>query len=100
MDNNLGNVVSVTDLVSDGFSFPRGLTEFNGQLYFAASDEQNDREIYVTDGTSEGTNLITDIMSDGSYSSPRDFTELNDLLYFIAGEPEIGNEIWVTDGTT
>ena len=85
-------------------SRPYELTEFNGKLYFTANDGESGRELYVSDGTAEGTQLVADINPDiGSYPSgshPSYFTELNGKLYFTANDGEHGNELWVTDGTT
>ena len=84
---------------------PFNLTEFNGKLYFTANDGENGRELWVSDGTAEGTELLVDIRpgSDGysySYSSNADnLTEFNDKLYFTANDGENGNELWVSDGT-
>ena len=73
-------------------SFPEDFTEFNNKLYFTAADDKNGKELWVTDGTAENTQLLKDI-------APADLTELNGKLYFSAGD-ETGNELWVTDGTT
>ena len=90
-------------------SFPSGFTEFNDKLYFSAFDNENGDELWVSDGTSSGTQLLVDIRPSrryfysGSYavsSSPYDLTEFNDKLYFSANDGENGQELWVTDGTS
>ena len=89
-------------------SNPQNLTEINGKIYFSAETEDGGNELWVTDGTVEGTNLIKDINPGrfstpvGSYpfdSNPSDFTELNGKVYFTA-RTEDGRELWVTDGTS
>ena len=87
-------------------SFARYFIEFNGKLYFTANDGENGQELWVSDGTTEGTTLVADIrtvISNYGYSFgsfPRNFTEFNGKLYFNAGNDEVGRELWVTDGTT
>jgi ELWxxDGT repeat protein len=88
----------------NGNSFPQQLVELNGKLYFAATDNVNGAELWVTDGTTAGTQLLTDI-NPGGYSSlflftALNFTELNGKLYFAANDGANGSELWVTDGTT
>ena len=86
-------------------SYPNGFTEFNDKLYFSANDGETGRELWVSDGTAEGTQLLVDInpgTSNYGYpnsSSPNGFTEFNDKLYFTANDGENGNELWVSDGT-
>jgi ELWxxDGT repeat protein len=87
-----------------GFSYgsnPSNLVEFNDQLYFSAEDGENGNELFVSDGTAEGTELLADINpGENTYgSSPSDFVEFNDQLYFSADDGEHGDELFVTDGT-
>ena len=83
-----------------GASYPKYLIESNDQLYFTADDNENGRELWVSDGTSEGTQLVKDINFGTGGSSPSGFTEFNDKLYFRAEDSENGIELWVSDGTT
>ena len=93
----------------DTSSSPSDFAEFDGKLYFSANDGSTGAELWVSDGTTEGTQLVKDInpeIFDNGYirapegSSIRDFTEFNDRLYFVADTQETGAELWVTDGTT
>ncbi len=81
-------------------SFPYGFAKFNGKLYFRARDGENGDELWVTDGTTEGTTLVADINPGSSSSVPSDLAELDGKLYFRANDGENGSELWVSDGTT
>ena len=118
MDNNLGQAVLVKDInpnINSGYYSPypgsssvSNFTEFNDRLYFTANDGENGNELWITDGTSEGTNLLSDINPNngsGNYfyagsSYASNFIEFNDRLYFTANDGENGNELWVSDGTS
>ena len=112
MDINSSQIILVKDInsstegndpYSSNDSSPENLTEFNNLLFFSANDGKNDEELWVTDGTTEGTRLLKDISpgSDTSYSIYyRNLPKLNDRLYFSANDGENGEELWVTDGTT
>ena len=113
MQNNLGQVVLVKDInpninedSTPQSSFPYKLTELNGQLYFSANDGENGRELWKSDGTTEGTNLVKDINPDESDDAylydiyPYEFVEFDDKLYFSDRTEENGTELWVSDGTT
>ena len=93
----------------DGFAYSSnafGFTEFNDKLFFSADDGENGKELWVSDGTPGGTQLLVDInpttsgdgFANSSFASG--FTEFNDKLFFTADDGENGNELWVSDGTT
>jgi ELWxxDGT repeat protein len=80
-------------------SFPQGLKEFRGALYFMANDGTNGYELWKHDPM--GTVLLTDIdpgdLTSSSY--PKAFTPFHDALYFVATSAGTGYELWRTDGT-
>ena len=93
MDNNLGQVVLVKDIRPDALSdyyfgnsyYPNFLTEFNDRLYFVVEDGENGNELWVSDGTNGGTQLLVDIYPGFFGSYPGKFTsfiEFNNKLYF------------------
>ena len=69
-------------------------TKFNDKLYFTADDGKNGNEIWVTDGTAEGTKLFADITDGSSSSEPRFLTVFNHELFFTANNGETGNELF------
>ena len=90
-------------------STPDNFVIFDDKLFFTADDGSVGRELWVTDGTTEGTRLVKDIdpsvstFSSGDLPQSSDisnFVEFNNRLYFSAKTEEIGRELWVTDGTT
>lgn len=75
-----------------------GFVVLGDSLLFSANDEIHGRELWVTNGTSEGTRLLCDINPDaGSGSSPEywTFEEYHGRLHFVAA-----GQHWVTDGST
>ena len=68
-------------------------------MYFEAQNGTSGSELWVTDGTTAGTQLVKDIEPNGD-SIPAGFVELNGNLYFFARNPENGRRsLWITDGT-
>ncbi|MFE8595550.1 ELWxxDGT repeat protein [Archangium violaceum] len=68
-------------------------------LYFTANDEVHGFELWKTDGTTEGTMLVKDIIPGEGDSVPRDFFLLDETLYFTANDGMHGRELWKSDGT-
>ena len=105
MDNNLGQVVFVKNINQTSRSIPDDFQEFDGKLYFTAFTEETGTELWVSDGTTEGTQLFTDIFpvvsSDGrgQGSYPSDLIVFNDKLYFSAYGGDNSSGLWVSDGT-
>ena len=78
--------------------------ELNGQFVFITNDLTHGQELWITDGTSVGTNLLKDINTDINYnlgaSQIRELVKSNGKVFFTADNPTYGRELWVTDGTT
>ncbi len=76
----------------------------NGHFFFRGFDPDTGEEMYVSDGTAEGTGLLMDINEGWLDTNPTNFTVMNDILYFIGNSIQDGQfdeelEIWATDGT-
>jgi len=80
-------------------SNPVRFTLANGKVFFDANDGVHGYELWVTDGTVGGTQLVSDIWPGTSGSSPNFLTAFNNKLYFAADDSVHGNELWVSDGT-
>ncbi|MGB0165509.1 MAG: ELWxxDGT repeat protein, partial [Luteibaculum sp.] len=79
---------------------------FNDLLFFNGSPANNsgNSELWVSDGTPEGTREFMDINQVSRYgwmpeSDPRNFFKWGDRFVFKAREDEFGWELWISDGT-
>lgn len=88
-------------------SNPTQLTAVGGTLYFTARDGENGFELWKSDGTAEGTELVRDIdprvdeeNSTPESSNPANLTDVDGVLFFSADDGENGEELWMSDGTT
>ncbi|QGJ71517.1 Hypothetical protein PBC10988_32240 [Planctomycetales bacterium 10988] len=82
-----------------GSSNPEDFTEVHDRIFFTAQHDTYGRELWATDGTSAGTQLVKDINLLG-HSNPDDLVNVNGTLFFTAdsGFPH-GRELWMSDGT-
>jgi ELWxxDGT repeat protein len=89
---------------------PEGLTAFQGKVVFFESDGVHGRELWVSDGTKEGTHMVKDINPGLADSEPQFFSYpgapatsplvvAGNSLYFAADDGKDGVELWKTDGT-
>ncbi len=107
-DGTAAGTVLVKDAaVGTGSSFPASLTEVNGKLFFTAfgatpsgkSTVSQGQELWVTDGTTQGTFLVKDIAAGTASSEPSMLTNLDGTLYFAAREQPGSQVLWKSDGT-
>lgn len=81
-------------------SFISAMTAFNGSVYFAASSGSEGNELWKSDGTPAGTQLVKDIWPEyGMSSNPSKLTVSNGKLFFSASTDQDGPNLWKTDGT-
>jgi ELWxxDGT repeat protein len=73
----------------------------SGTIYFRGlSRLGNGYELFKTDGTTAGTQLIKDINPGSANSNPALLTNVNGVLYFRAETNSTLWEVWKSDGTT
>ena len=83
-------------------------------MYFSADDGEHGEELWISDGTMDGTRLVKDVNTLATCdewtgvpgwgslpcsSEPTYLTELNGFVYFAATNGDIGRELWKSDGT-
>ena len=78
---------------------PRYLTSIDGTLFFSANDGTHGSELWKSDGTAAGTELVADIHLGRYASYPKSLTNVNGTLFFIANDGTHGRELWKSDGT-
>lgn len=73
----------------------------NNAVFFAYRHDPifEGTELWVTNGTSEGTNLLKDIYPGPSGSESKHHIKFNNKLLFTADNGTHGSELWITDGT-
>jgi len=71
----------------------------NNHAYFVAEDGTHGRELWRTDGTASGTQMVKDLFPGKQASSPQFLTSCNSLLFFVAHVND-STGVFVTDGTS
>ncbi len=104
-DGTPTNTTMLTTLFTNtGYERGLSMTAFNENLYFSIKTSATGHEIWRSDGTVAGTEILADINpGSGNAINSRSgvyFIHYNDLLYFKADDGARGEELWQTDGTT
>jgi ELWxxDGT repeat protein len=110
-DGTPGGTALVQDVdAGSASSAPGGLTRVSGvpfatgQLFFAATDPTDGRELWKRDGS--GATLVKNIRAGSASSDPSNLTAAAGAfpsagtLYFTADDGVNGVELWKSDGTT
>ena len=75
------------------------ITESRSGAYFRATNGVNGTELWFTDGTEQGTYMVSDIYPGASESTPSSLMTIADVVYFSANNGVNGTELWRSDGT-
>lgn len=93
----------ISSILQTGSGFP-GDTQFSSvygeHLFFRSFTESNGQEVWITDGTTAGTMLYSDITADYGSSNPYQLIESNGFLYVTGQSEDIGREWFVSQFNT
>jgi ELWxxDGT repeat protein len=119
-DGTTGGTQIVKELVSGGvggfqssaqfgyYNYPFTVVWQTGNtFYFVAADyvsapggpQIDNFELWKSDGTSAGTEMVKDIEPGNTSSALQDFHDVNGTLYFTANTTSSGRELWKSDGS-
>jgi ELWxxDGT repeat protein len=91
---------------ASGCSASFEMTLYNNKVYFQADNGNMaiGRELWSSDGSVDGTQMLKDINAGSNYSDAKFFSELNGKLYFWAmkntSPVSTVYQLWMTDGTS
>jgi ELWxxDGT repeat protein len=74
------------------------LTPYNGELYFIGNDGSHGEQLWATNGTTAGTQMLTSVNTGSGGLALSDLTACNGKLYFLAADGGFGTQLWVTNG--
>lgn len=73
---------------------------YNNKLYFVADNGSNGYELWMTDGSSAGTQMVKEIRTGTGNTYIGNMQVFNNKLYFGAMDASGKRELWETDGTS
>ena len=76
-------------------SYPRWLTPFDEKIFFSAVDNGGEIELWATDGSEAGTNLVSNLAGIQS-GNPKELSAGRYVLTYSAFTPTNGRELWFT----
>ncbi len=79
---------------------PFNMITFNNKVYFTASDDTHGAELFSSDGTAPGTQIVKDLQPGPEGSVPQQSVIFNGNLYFSCyiGNAAVG--LWKSDGSS
>ncbi|WP_273447863.1 T9SS type A sorting domain-containing protein [Neolewinella agarilytica] len=78
-------------------SFPRELTLLSGSLFFTAEASDGNRDLYVSDGSTDGTVSVRSISNSQTAFAPSSLYTHDGFLYFSARDTLYGQELFRFD---
>jgi ELWxxDGT repeat protein len=82
-------------------SYPQRFTDVQGLPFFDADDGVHGQELWLSDGTAAGTQLVRDVYPGRNIlDRPLPLASLGGRLLFAANDGVHGEELWISDGTS
>lgn len=78
---------------------PQMMRAHSGKLFFVANDGTHGEELWVSDGTSGGTHLVSDLSPNGGSSGVSNLTSFGTYVYFI-GKSSGGFNLYRADANS
>jgi ELWxxDGT repeat protein/cysteine-rich repeat protein len=82
-----------------GCFYPEEIVALGDRLIFSCRDYPHGKELWTSDGSAAGTQLVKDISTSGD-GNPRQLTVVGNQVYFYANDGHSGWELWRSDGTS
>jgi ELWxxDGT repeat protein len=95
----------VEDINTDGSeqqvasSSPMQLTPLGGKVVFVAGEPGTGREVWASDGTGAGTELLADAVPGHDSQQLQFFGPVRNVLFWVSQFDSTGQGLWRTDGT-
>ncbi len=104
-DGTTAGTNMVINLRADGGAImysgaPFNFITYNNKVYFTASDDTHGAELFSSDGTAAGTQLVKDMQPGAEGSVPQQSVIYNGNLYFSCYNGSTATGLWKSDGTT
>ncbi len=90
---------SEVTLIKNQFYEIKDLVATDELMYFIAFSNNYEYELWKSDGTAEGTEVIGDFFPFSKLINISNLKVLNNKVVYQVYEEETGNELWVSDGT-
>jgi len=74
-------------------------TSMQNKFYFSIEDSTTGDELWMSDGTPAGTQLLIDLYPGATGSQPGIFCTEANRFFFVAKTPAYGDELWCSNGT-
>ncbi|MBS0416284.1 MAG: hypothetical protein JSR66_01120 [Proteobacteria bacterium] len=102
-DGTVAGTRTVKDIAQshiNGSSSPLDFTLMGNAVLFTATPADNaPAQLWSTDGTSAGTQMLVDVSAGSTTGGISQLVKLGSKALLTATTPAAGNELWITDGT-
>jgi ELWxxDGT repeat protein len=92
--------INLTERRFEGLAWATDLVATDNRVFFRSGDPENGNELWVTDGTAAGTQLVYDIEPGMENSSFLEMLSVGERLFFTSAGQETPFGLWVSDGAT